>query len=466
LTEEHPSPVKEGDVLAGRYVVDRVLAVGGMGTVVAARHVQLGHKVALKFLHQTSKESGSAEKELVGRFLVEAKAAARLKSEHVVHVSDVGTLENGVPFMVMEFLEGCDLGDVLAREGPLPMELAVEYILQACEGLAEAHAARIVHRDLKPQNLFRTQRPDGSPLIKVLDFGVSKALADDVRDKGTVTSTDAVFGSPLYMSPEQMVSATRADQRSDIWSLGVVLYELLTGRLPFEAETMTGLCLAIANSPPRKLLQDAPDLPPELEAVIERCLEKDPNLRYANVAEFAADLAFFAPVHARAHVERIQRLVGSVPPGQPSVPSISKVTVPRSNPRPLQDAETLGPMTGSDLLPKIHPKKSHIVAIVAAGALVAGVGITVAIVLAFRNKPTEPVTGVTTQTNIAASSVAVAPAPSPPASTAPIPSATQIATAAVTSAIKKPTVAITAPRQATTAAPSASIILGISHDRK
>jgi serine/threonine-protein kinase len=466
MTQTPEPPVKEGDVVAGRYVIDHVIAVGGMGTVVAARHVQLGHKVALKFLHT----EGHAAKEAAPRFLGEAKAAARLKGEHVVHVSDMGTLDNGVPYMVMEYLDGVDLGQALEREGAMAVPMAVECVLQACEGLAEAHAARIVHRDLKPQNLFRTNRPDGTTLVKVLDFGVSKALSDDVRTAGTVTSTDAVFGSPLYMSPEQMVSATRADQRSDLWSIGVVLYELLTARLPFEAETMTGLCVQIANSPPRRLRDDAPHIPAELEAVIERCLEKDPQHRYQNVAELAADLAPFAPAHAQSHVESIRRLVGSGPPA--SLPSLSRVTSASPSGRRLvrPEAETLGPMTGADLF--AQRKSSRVWVLAAAG----GVGLLVVVVavgawtLRGSTNTTEAATNGTTPVS---SAIGVAPPPSV-VSTGSVPAnASSVAvvtpTAATSSAPKATNVAVavhTTVKPPPSAPPSASIITGISHDRK
>ena len=249
VVSDEPGFPAVGEILAGRYQVEKVIARGGMGIVVAAKHIQLGQRVAIKVLFH---QSGNAEQS-VARFLTEAKASALLKSEHVVKVSDVGTLDNGAPFMVMELLEGADLATVLEQEGKLPVEIAVDFVLQAIEGLAAAHVANIVHRDLKPGNIFRSSRGDGTTIIKVLDFGVSKATSSDVRTVGTVTTTDAVFGSPLYMSPEQMQSATRVDARSDIWSLGVVLFELLTARFPFEAESMAGLAVAIATEEPASL---------------------------------------------------------------------------------------------------------------------------------------------------------------------------------------------------------------------
>lgn len=467
MSETPEPPVKQGDVVAGRYVVERVIAVGGMGTVVAARHVQLGHKVALKFLHT----AGPSAKDAAPRFLGEAKAAARLKGEHVVHVSDMGTLESGVPYMVMEFLEGMDLGAALEREGPMPMPVAIDYVLQACEGLAEAHAARIVHRDLKPQNLFRTHSPDGTPLVKVVDFGVSKALSDDVRAAGTVTSTDAVFGSPLYMSPEQMVSSTRADQRSDVWSIGVVLFELLTQRLPFEAETMTGLCVQIANSPPRKLLDDAPHLPPELQAVIERCLEKDPGKRYQNVAELAADLSPFAPPYAQVHVESITRLVGSGLP--PSLPSLSRVTGPSSSARrlPRLDAETLGPMTGAGFLRPLRRQRLWAVAGGVAAVVVVAAAAGGWLLRGGRGEP-----AASHAPPVASASVTLAPVVAPSGSSpghgasGRAPALSAVATPPVpSSATPKPRVGVGTVHSAKpppSAPPTASIITGISLDRK
>src|SRR3954454_18638740 len=219
--------IAEGRVLAGKYRIERVLGRGGMGVVVAAHHIHLDEKVAIKFLLPEA----VANAEVLGRFVREARAAVRIKSEHVARVSDVGTLEGGEPYMVMEYLEGSDLAEWLLQRGALPVEQAVEFLLQASEAIAEAHALGIVHRDLKPANLFVVRRADGLLSIKVLDFGISK-VTDASMAAGAATSTLALMGSPLYMSPEQMESARTADARSDIWSLGVILYELLTGACP------------------------------------------------------------------------------------------------------------------------------------------------------------------------------------------------------------------------------------------
>lgn len=291
------SPVNVGDVLAGKYRVDRVLGVGGMGVVVAATHLQLHQTVALKFILKSAVEADAA----VARFLREARAAARLKSEHVAKVLDVGTLENGAPYMVMEFLEGADLAQVLAQAGPLDPQTAADYVLQACEAIAEAHGYGIIHRDLKPQNLFLTYGVGGSPLVKVLDFGISKTV-EGVESALTRTST--LMGSPLYMSPEQMRSARDVDVRTDVWALGVILFELLSGQAPFHAETLPELCLKVVQDPPRSLAELRANVPPELVAVVSRCLEKNPAARYANAAELAEALAPFASPSGGRMAER------------------------------------------------------------------------------------------------------------------------------------------------------------------
>ena len=301
--------LRPGDVVAGKYRVEQVLGAGGMGMVLAARHLQLDQRVAIKMLLPHSLRNP----ELVARFDQEARATVRIQSEHVVKVLDVGQ-ERGSPFMVMEYLEGSDLAGVLKKRGPLPLGDAVTYVLQACEALAEAHKQGIVHRDLKPANLFLTQRADGSPLVKVLDFGISKAtLASGLGPQGGLTMDATVMGSPNYMSPEQLKNSKDVDVRADIWSLGLVLYELLTGAVAFQADTLAELHVAILQSFPGSLSQKRPDLPPEVEMVVLRCLQKDRNFRFASVAELAQALDPFAPAPAQLSVDRTARLQGLPP---------------------------------------------------------------------------------------------------------------------------------------------------------
>ncbi len=241
--------VVEGQVLAGKYRVEKVLGVGGMGVVVAARHIQLDSKVALKFLLP----SMLANSEAVSRFAGVARAAVRITSEHVARVLDVGTLENGAPYLVMEFLDGGDLAGWLQRQGALPIEQAVEFVLHACVAVADAHGIGIVHhRALRPANLFCVRRRlDGQLLVKVLDFGISKVTDASGPDSGmSMTRTSSVLGSPLYMSPEQMQTPKDVDAQTDIWALGVILYELLTAHVPFDGETIAEVAVAAATRPP------------------------------------------------------------------------------------------------------------------------------------------------------------------------------------------------------------------------
>jgi eukaryotic-like serine/threonine-protein kinase len=296
------SDVKEGDVLAGKYRIERTLGAGGMGVVVQAHHLQLDERVALKFLLPESARNA----EVVERFAREARAAVKIKSEHVARVSDVGTLANGSPYMVMEYLEGCDLAALRDSGHRFSVAEAVEYVLQACEAIAEAHSLGIVHRDLKSANLFLVQRADGSPCIKVLDFGISKLSSlSGPGGSGSMTQTATILGSPCYMSPEQLSSAKDVDGRTDIWALGVILYELLTGSLPFEAENMAALCVKILQTSPPSLRVLRPDLSPELERAVLHTLERDRDRRYASVGELVRALAPFASDRARISVDRV-----------------------------------------------------------------------------------------------------------------------------------------------------------------
>jgi eukaryotic-like serine/threonine-protein kinase len=280
------STVQPGHVLDGKYRVERVLGMGGMGVVVAARHVVLNTSFALKLMRREA----TKEDESVERFLREARAAVRLKSQHCVRVIDVGRLQDGAPYMVMELLVGQDLADLVGEKGARSPPEAVDYILQACEGIAEAHALGLVHRDIKPQNLFVTRGLDGMPLVKVLDFGLAKSIKSTPEVR-SLTHTTAVMGSPVYMSPEQMRASRDLDARSDLWSLAVVLYELLTGRTPFEGATLPELCSSVLNEAPAPMPSD---IPRGLMRVIVRCLQKDPRRRYADVAELAVALEEFA----------------------------------------------------------------------------------------------------------------------------------------------------------------------------
>ena len=306
-------PVRRGEILVEKYRVESLLGEGGMGVVVAAEHLQLGHTVALKILRRSALDSPDA----VERFLREARAAASLQSEHIARVSDVGTLDSGAPFMVMEFLEGIDLARLIDVKGCIPVDDAADYIIQACEALADAHLHGIVHRDLKPANLFLTAKLDGSPLIKVLDFGISKTKLG--APLAEITSTTAIIGSPKYMSPEQMQDSRAVDARSDIWSLGAILYEMLTGTRAFDAPTIATLCVKILQDDAPRPRTLRPSLPAELEAVVMRCLQKDPAARFGTVAELAESLRVFAPLETQSLVSRIARMMAAGP-SKPQVP--------------------------------------------------------------------------------------------------------------------------------------------------
>jgi eukaryotic-like serine/threonine-protein kinase len=370
--------IRPGDVLAGKYQVERVLGQGGMGVVVAAHHVQLDTKVAIKFLLPEMLSNWEA----VDRFTREARAAVKITSEHVARVLDVGTLESGAPYMVMEFLEGGDLSEWVRQRGALPIEQAIDFVLQASVAVAEAHGLGIVHRDLKPANLFCVRRQDGQSLIKVLDFGISKRVDTPGRisdPPGSVTKTSAIMGSPLYMSPEQMQSAKSANAQSDIWSLGIILYELLAGRVPFSGENFAEIVVNVTMHPPGPLGSYRPDLPPGLEAVVLRCLEKDRSRRYANVAQLAHALLDFAPMRSRTLVERI---TGTI---QAAGLSVSALDKPPSPPEPQSTFVSAGTATAMPVSNTRSPsipvpsRRAGIFIGVGLATLVVGIGAGVAL---------------------------------------------------------------------------------------
>ena len=294
--------MRPGETLAGKYRVTRVIAEGGMGIVVAARHLKLDQQVAIKFMLPDLLRNTEA----VGRFLREARAAVRLHSEHVARILDIAELPTGLPYIVMELLEGSDLGAVIHASAPLSVDDAVDYVLQTCEAIAEAHALGIVHRDLKPENLFVTRRRDGSAWIKVLDFGISKVIPGlESRQSGARVTTRESMGSPTYMSPEQMRCTRDVDGRADIWSIGIILYELLTGRQPFVGRSIAEVCIQVTQDPMPPLGRR--DLPDGLAAVVEKCLTKQPDNRYRAVSDLVRALAPFAPRQSSTSIAEVLR---------------------------------------------------------------------------------------------------------------------------------------------------------------
>ena len=302
-----PALPAAGDLVQGRYLVGTELGRGGMGVVLEAHDMRLDRDVALKIvLPQMSRSS-----EIVERFSNEARSLAKLDSHHVVKVLDFGRISAprgalGLPYMALELLRGEDLYTLVMRSGPLSASQVVRYSLQACAGLAAAHAHGLIHRDLKPENLFVAIEPDGTECLKVLDFGIARSQSRRVLTQGKVG-----VGSPGYMSPEQVEGQPNLDARTDIWGLGVVMYELLAHRAAFVADTPQGLCRQILAAEVEPLAKIRPDLPRALIRIVERCLEKRPEARFANVAELAEALTPLDDVTPESDAERIRRRLGA-----------------------------------------------------------------------------------------------------------------------------------------------------------
>jgi serine/threonine-protein kinase len=289
-----------GDVIVDRYQLEEKIGRGGMGVVYAARHLTLRQRVAVKFLVTQSMEGAEA----AARFVREARTAAAIQSQHVVRVLDVGALETGALYMVMEFLSGKDLAQVLRGHGPLACEEAADIVLEASEAIGEAHALGIVHRDLKPANLFLADHTDGTSSVKVLDFGLSKVLLPEGEVDERLTEHGRIMGSPHYMSPEQVRNAQQVDWRTDIWALGAILYHALSGHRPFDGPNAAAIYVSIATDEPKPITDHRPDTPAALKAIVRRCLEKDVGKRFQSVAELVKALKPYGTARGRLAAQK------------------------------------------------------------------------------------------------------------------------------------------------------------------
>ena len=348
-----------GQIVADKYRIDGIMGTGGMGVVVAATHVELDQRVAIKFLREVSPEA-------LARFQREARLLVRLKSPHVARVFDVGSLDDDTPYIVMEHLEGSDLASVASTRGKLPVEETVDYVVQAMEAVAEAHALGMVHRDLKPANLFLAKGPGGTNTVKVLDFGVSKILddrsngANDAPRGGDLTNEGVALGSPGYMSPEQMTSARDVDERSDIFSFGALLYRLVGGQNPYKGTSVVSILASMATEKLKPLRSLAGDAPEGFVAIVERCLEHDKAARFPTVAHLAHALTPFATRRGRVSIEQILATLNITFPDEEAlgdtvvhpVAPVAQGSRSGSRPSGMPPAPMMGPPA---LGPAMHP---------------------------------------------------------------------------------------------------------------
>lgn len=369
---------KVGDILVDKYEVLGVLGAGGMGAVLEAKHVSLGHRVALKVLLPKARE----DSEVAKRFQREARAAARLSGPHVTRILDVEELPDGRPFIVMEKLTGRDLADELLERGRMPYREIADILIEACSGIAEAHACGIIHRDLKPSNLFLSEAADGTRTVKLMDFGISK-VTDDTGQ--ALTQTHSTFGTPLYMSPEQVRSSKEVDARADVWSMGVILYELVTGKLPFEGANSVATIAAILETKPARPREINQDVPEDIERVIMKALAKDPDDRYATIKDLARAL--------RPYGSKKKAGVSTAPPPPP-------VSVRGNDSDPAESgklslAQTVrAPSTGQ--APKPQPKPLVVISAALLTA-VAGSAIVYAVFVKDSTVPAAPATTATAE---------------------------------------------------------------------
>jgi serine/threonine-protein kinase len=309
--------LQPGTVLAGRYRVERTVGQGSMGIVVEASDLTLHMRVALKVMSPERANNEEARK----RFVREAQAVLKLSNEHVTRMYEVGSLADGVPFLVMEYLVGNTLEQLLfSADGPLALDVVLDWSLQALEGLAEAHRLGFVHRDVKPENLFLHEPPGQPPIVKVLDFGAVKELMSKMTK---LTRTGSTMGSPAYMPPEQVRAEDNIDQRADVWAMGVTIYELLTGKLPFGGESVPQTLAAILRDVHIPLRTHRPDVPMELEALIACALDKDRQRRYPNCGEMLEALKA-----VRAKLQQTSPVTKTLFFNPPSTPRPRAASVP------------------------------------------------------------------------------------------------------------------------------------------
>ena len=401
-------PIRVGEVLGDKYRIDRLIAKSGMGIVYVATHLDIEQPVAIKFLLESRKDP-----QAMARFKREARAMGRVRNDHAVRVLDVDELDADTPYIVMEYLEGRDLHSLMREIGKLPLAFTCDLLLQSCEALAAAHAEGVVHRDLKPSNIFVVPEPDGTAHVKVIDFGIAK-LRGEIDRGEAVTHTSTLVGSPRYMSPEQVASSAEIDHRADVWALGVILQEMLTGQRCFEAQGVGPLLIAIATQPHRSILSVMPDAPPGIVEALERALQKNPALRTPDVLAFAESLARFTPT-GPVRIARIRQVAsrgsGEVHPGKLSL------EVPSSP--DLSAAAGVAETTQSTPRPRI----GGVWILIAAGAIAFSLAAIVGAVLmvtrpAAPAPPPPPALVVTTSQTPTATTPATTAAPSPPEASA------------------------------------------------
>jgi eukaryotic-like serine/threonine-protein kinase len=418
LMNETPAPPSRG-LVAGKYELVRLIGRGGMGSVWEARHISLGTACAIKFIEAEFSDSTEAR----NRFDKEAKAAATIQSKHAIQIYDHGVTEDGKPYIVMELLNGEPLDKRIERER-LPLQETARIIQQVCRGLARAHERGIVHRDLKPENIFLVQTPDeDEPIAKVLDFGIAK-MQNGPQNQGITSSTKtgAVLGTPFYMSPEQARGLRNVDHRADIWSLGVIAFKCVTGKLPFDGESVGDLLVKICTAPLPIPSQQSPGLPPSFDAWFARALDREPDRRFATATELADALGYVAGIPSR----------GLNRAGVPSGPYASSPGAPYATPAvvtpgpvlatPAPGAMTNAPFT-SESIPGVPQSRGKMVAGIAIGAVLLGAVGTLGLLQFQRRSQTTP-TPSALVTPVPETSTPPAP---PPEAAPPLPAATPIA---------------------------------------